>query len=370
MSFAELQPLYLNGRFLSQQLSGVQRFATEIAAELRRVRGDELTVLVPPETRSSMFPVKAVGRHTGHLWEQLDLPRGTRDGLLLNLGNTAPLLGRRQVVVIHDAGVYSTPEAYSRPLRMWYKQLQRRIVRSSVTVVTVSEFARSEIVRHLHADPESTVVVGEGSDHMERIVADRRVVETAGLVPGRFVLAVGNLAAHKNLIALRDLAVVLAGRGMTLVVAGGVPPRVFNQNGDSLLPQPCRYVGRVTDGELKGLFETAACFVFPSRYEGFGLPAVEAMACGCPVVAADIPALRETCADAAIYCDPASPSDIARQVCLVLDDPGLNARLRQSVRARARAWTWERAAHRLNSVLSLACDNGRATANPSLSTAH
>ncbi|MGD0107138.1 MAG: glycosyltransferase family 1 protein [Rhodopila sp.] len=342
--------LLVNGRFFSQPLSGVQRFATEITTALRRRYPDEVTVLVPRGARTGAPFVKIVGRRGGQVWEQFELPRHIASGMLINLGNTAPLLLSLQVVVIHDAGVFATPDAYSWQFRMWYKFAQRRFVHGGACVVTVSEFGRSELVRYLGARPETIGIVSEGADHMASIAADDSVI--ARLPPGRFVLTVGNLAAHKNLSSLSELAGRLAGRGESLVVTGSLPAGAYQRVGPEALPQPACYVGRVTDGQLKALYENAACLVFPSHYEGFGLPAVEAMACGCPVVASRIPSLQETCGEAAVYIDPNSPADIAARVCQVLDDTSLQAAMRENAKTRAGTFTWDRAARQLGDIVA------------------
>jgi glycosyltransferase involved in cell wall biosynthesis len=345
-----LQRLYINGRFTAQNLSGVQRFATELTLALQQLQGDSVQLLAPPPQPD--FPGAMVaGRRRGQLWEQFDLPSAARDGLLINLGNTAPLLSRRQVIVIHDAGVFSTPEAYSWKFKLWYKFMQGMVVRSGTPVITVSEFSRAEIIRHLRAAPSQVAVIPEGSDHMGKITADNGILATHGLKHRGFVLVVGTLAAHKNLRSLGLLAQYLARRGVPLVIAGGMGGDAFRNN-TAGLPQPARFTGRVTDEQLKALYQAAACFVFPSHYEGFGLPAVEAMASGCPVVAADIPALRETCGDAASYCDPGSPEDIARQVMLLLDDNSLHAQRCAAGLAHTQNMTWRRAAESLLNILS------------------
>lgn len=344
-------PTYLNGRFLMQPQSGVQRFAVEIIAALARIwpAGSlpHPTLLLPagPEIASPL-PVRRVGRRQGVAWEQLELPRHVADGVLVNLGNTGPLRVRRQVVVIHDAGVFGSPDAYSWRFRAWYKLLQRGLVRRGARIATVSEFSRTEILRHLGTPPLPPQVLPEGADHMRRIAADTSVLRQHGLQPGRFVLAVGNLAVHKNLAALGETARALDGRGLPLVITGGLDAAVFSAR-RTPLPQPAKYVGRVSDEELRGLYDAAACFVFPSLYEGYGLPVIEAMACGCPVVASSIPALREVCRDAALFCDPLAPEDIARQVCRVLDEPDLSRTLRQNADRLVEGLTWDVAANAL-----------------------
>lgn len=347
-----LYPLYINGRFVTQSLSGVQRFATELSRALLALEGAGARMVVPVAGAQLWPGARETGRLHGQAWEQWELPRQARDGVLLNLGNTAPLLAHRQVLVIHDAGVYSTPEAYSWKFRSWYKTIQAAVIRRGVPIVTVSEFSRTEIIRHLPVQVGQVNTMPEGADHVQRIVPDPATLDQFGLERGRYVLAVGNLAAHKNLPALALLAERLCFQGMRLVVAGNVLGGAFSAAGAQQLPAAAYYIGRVTDSQLKALYEAACCFVFPSRYEGFGLPAVEAMASGCPVVAADIPALHETCGEAALYCDPAWPDDIAAQVLLVCNDTALQSRLRAAGRQRVASMTWQRAALALQDIVS------------------
>jgi glycosyltransferase involved in cell wall biosynthesis len=343
----------VNGRFLTQPLSGVQRFAFEITGALQRMEPTlRPFILVPPtlDQTASPLPIVKVGHRRGVAWEQLDLPTHTLDGILVNLGNTAPLRLRRQIIVIHDAAVYSLPKAYSWAFRRWYSVMQKLLVWNGVQVVTVSPFSREELSHYLHVTEESIGLISEGADHMERIIPDNSILLRNDLEPGRFVLAVGNLAPHKNLAALNLTARVLAERQMPLVVVGG-QLAIFAQESTGV-PHPAKYLGRVSDEELRALYGAAACFVYPTLYEGFGLPVVEAMMCGCPVVTSQIPVLRETCGDAALFCDPSSPDDIAQQVGHVLDKPNLSSTLIHAGKRRARLFTWDRAAQSLSDIIT------------------
>jgi len=356
-------PLYINGRFAAQKLSGVQRFAIEMTDALVRAYGDRVHVLLPPDATLEIAGGYVVGRRTGQVWEQLELPRYVGKGILINLGNTGPILARRQVVVIHDAGVFSTPEVYSRKFRLWYKALQYLLVKRAARIVTVSEFSRRELVAHLPVRVTDVAVIPEGADHMLRLTADAAVLREYNLRRGQFVLAVGTLAAHKNLSSLGQLADRLAERGMVLAISGAIGAAAFRSSGVAQLPASALYLGRVSDEALKALYGNAACYVLPSHYEGFGLPAMEAMACGCAVVVADIPALRETCGDAAVYFDPSSPQDIAETVLALIGMPDRLSGLRARALEHGRSLTWSKAALALFNIIDSGADNN--TANES-----
>jgi glycosyltransferase involved in cell wall biosynthesis len=346
------QTVTINGRFLTQKFSGVQRFASEVTLALQSLRPTDLRLLVPRgEVAAPIAGSIATGRLSGQGWEQLELPRHA-GGLLVNLGNTAPLLSRRQIIVIHDAGVFSTPESYPWQLRLWYKAMQKALVLRRTAVVTVSQFARQEIIRNLQARPQDVMVVSEGADHIGRIVGDAKILHANGLGEGGFVLAVGNLAAHKNLTALGALAQSLAQSGVKLVITGGFGGKAFREMPAITLPEPALYIGRVSDAELKALYGAAACFVFPSRYEGFGLPVAEAMLCGCPVVASGIPVLREIFPQGALFCDPLSPRDIAAKVMQVIGDQKLQSDLGEAGKALAETMTWQRSGNEMNAIIS------------------
>ncbi|MCH4090401.1 glycosyltransferase family 4 protein [Acetobacter sp.] len=353
MKMPDTVKIAINGRYLSQPQSGVQRFAGELTraiAGLGWQPGRE-PVLLAPRTKLRLPPeelgvrVAPCGRLRGQAWEQFDLPRASRGRFLINPGNTAPVSGRHQLVVLHDAAVFAQPEGYSWKFRLWYRILQTVLCHTKTRIVTVSDFSRRELSKYLKISPERIEVIPEGCEHIARVTPDTSILQRHDLVGRPFVLAVGNLARHKNLGALTVLSRDLKQRGVPLVISGGIDKSVFS--GQVELPQSALYVGRVTDEELHALYAAASCFVFPSLYEGFGLPAIEAMACHCPVVAADIPALREVCGDAALYVDPRNPQEISRGVCSLLGDLELAASLRDRGDARARYFTWERAARML-----------------------
>jgi len=342
-----MTPLAINGRYLTQGMTGVQRFAAEIVAAADRGAWPAARLLHPRGAREAglaRFRAEAVGSRRGQAWEQIDLPRALHGAFLLNLGNTAPLVvGPRQAVVIHDAGAFDTPESYSLAFRSWYRLLQRWLARSGARILTVSAFSRARIAAALGIDPAAIGIVPGSGEHILRIHGDDTVLARHGLSPRRYALVVGNPAAHKNLAALTAAAEMLDARGLTLAVVGAADPVVF-RGGGGVVVEAARLLGRVPDAGLRALYENALCLLFPSRYEGFGLPPLEAMSCGCPVIAAHAGAVPEVCGDAALWFDPDAPTSLAQALERLLDEPGLRDGLVAAGRARAARFTWDGAA--------------------------
>ena len=356
-----MRPIAINGRFVTQSMTGVQRFAGEVTQALDAMASSGQIapaprLLVPRGASVPAFRairVEEVGRRGGQAWEQLDLPAAVgRDSVLLNLGNTAPLRpGLRQAVVIHDAGAFDTPDSYSFAFRSWYRLLHRALPRLGAQIVTVSQFSRGRLALRLGIDAARIGVVPEGGEHILREAADAAVLAQHGLEPRRYALVVGTGAAHKGLDALRGAATLLGARGMVLAVAGGADPNVFRSRfdgtGDAVRP-----LGRQSDAALRALYESAFCLLFPSRYEGFGIPPLEAMWCGCPVIASRAGAVPEVCADAALWFDLAVPEDLSVQLARVLDEAGLRDAMIARGTQRAADYSWAHAARALVRLLA------------------
>lgn len=354
--------VFINGRFLCQSTTGVQRYAIEAVLALDGLLDGgsvdpsrlTFTVLAPRDATQSLalkhIEFQKVGRFRGHLWEQLELPAYARSGILLNLGNAAPIVTRSQIVTIHDASVFAMPKAYSFAFRNWYKMLLWGLGRRAVKVMTDSGFSREELIRYCRMPASKIHVNYLGGEHIAKVAADYAVLERNGIRNGTFVLAVGSFGKRKNLQAIIDAVGYMGDRDCECVVVGARNERVF---GGSQVGRGRRvkYLGYVTDAELRALYGSAACLVYPSFYEGFGLPPVEAMACGCPVIAARTGSLPEVCGSAALYCDPHDPKDIAARIEKVLGDPVVRADLCEKGRRRVQELTWRGCAQGIIAVV-------------------
>jgi glycosyltransferase involved in cell wall biosynthesis len=293
--------------------------------------------------------VRNIGMLTGQLWEQIELPLRCRGKLLFTPCGGAPLLHDCHVVTIPDAAVFATPEAYSRPYRTWYRWLNTRMGRAARKVITVSEFSKSELVRWCGIEPSKILVTHEGSDHLARLKPDRSIQNMHGLRNYTYVLAVSSRNPNKNFQGIIRAINFPGSISFPIVIAGSINTKVFS--GSEAIPGSVFQVGNVSDPQLRALYEDAGCFVFPSFYEGFGLPPLEAMACGCPVICADISVLRETCGDAAVFCNPADPTSIGQRITAMMNNVDLRQTLIERGRLNAQGFHWAETARKTWEIL-------------------
>jgi glycosyltransferase involved in cell wall biosynthesis len=350
--------LCINGKFFCQRITGTQRYARELLRQFDCLLATEdyrhlaIEVLVPKSMPSSAPPmpsyanlrVQAIGRMSGTYWEQVELPYYCRGEVLLTLSGGAPVLHPRNVVALHDAAVAAAPAGYSLPYRLWHKNICQRMARTAEHIFTNSNFSKSEIMKWYGADPKKISVIPLGGDHASHSTADPSALQRFGL-SGKYVLAVSSHNPNKNFQRIVR-AVSYLNYAAQLVIAGGHDSRIY-RNGLQL-PAGVRVLGYVSDAELKSLYENAACFVFASLYEGFGLPPLEAMSCGCPVVLSHAASLPEIFEGVACFCDPYSPEDIARAIQRTLESPPLPS---NELKAFANRFSWERCARETLDVL-------------------
>ena len=293
--------LYINGRFLTQPLTGVNRFAYEITKALYNL-GYKFTIICPrhcirEEYDVAEFNIIYYGIGNSHVWELVSLPFfffNKKDDMLVSFSGLGPLFVKNKITTIHDLAHRENPKWYSFPYRLFYQIFEPLVAKSAQKVITVSEFSKKEILKYYKSiNPDKIHIIYNACNDDWEISRKRNLTSD-------YVLCVSSIDPRKNfpilLDAFREIPEV------KLKIAGGKNAVFSNNNLE--VPSNAEFLGRVSDEELAELYQNAIAFIYPTLYEGFGLPPIEAAHFGCPAIISNIPVLREVCGDTAIYFNP------------------------------------------------------------------
>jgi glycosyltransferase involved in cell wall biosynthesis len=300
-----------------------------------------------------------------HLRLSVEVTRRPPDVLFVPSHVLPVLHPRRSVATVHDLGYRHFPEAHKRLARMYLELGTRFNVRSSAHVLADSRATRDDLIRFTGVAADKVTVVHLGRDESLAPVEDpqrlaavqqRLGIRQQGQPAAPYVLYIGTLQPRKNLARLvdafalvrqqrPDLLLVLAGR------RGWLADAILQRVAALGLQDAVCFPGFVADEDLPALLSGAVCFAFPSLYEGFGLPVLEAQACGAPVLAANSSSLPEVAGDGALLVDPLDTAAIAAGLLRLVEDETLRAELRSAGFANVQRFSWQRCAEQTLSVL-------------------
>ncbi|WP_408069593.1 glycosyltransferase family 4 protein [Butyrivibrio sp. JL13D10] len=333
MGFCKGHPLIINGRIFTQKITGVQRYGIEIVRQIDRlVEPGEVILAIPQraltcDVEFSNIETVVVGKRRGNLWTQTDLPLFAyrQKGTILSLAGIAPIL-KPDFVTAHDISFIRYPRSYKKMFRWMYRIGYRLTLQRARRIITVSEFSRNELMDYYRLKEDRFIIAGNAADHLLRYEKDRNLDAEKSVLNAfnihkdeKYYLTVGSSNIHKN----QDFIMKLAARypDRKFVIAGGSSAGSFNNKKDAhcvskknaVMATNSRtnliFTGYVTDNELSNLYKNAYAFIFPSLYEGFGIPPLEAIYMGVRHIAlADIPALKEIYPVGCYFFDPGDVS--------------------------------------------------------------
>lgn len=319
-------------------------FDDSVVQEIRRTSLTNLGVVNPKAT--------SIRRH----WWAVGLPlylRQTSFDLFHGTNYEVPLWNRqRNVLTIHDLSILLHPDHHERDLVRRARRRLPLMIRSAAMIIAVSESMKREICDHLGIRPERIAVTPEAPRRAFRRMPLEQTVETRRRlgIEDDFILFVGTVEPRKNLLTLvRALDEILRNTSLRpqLVIAGGkgwLMDELFSFIESAGISERVRFIGYTSDDDLRALYSSCRISVYPSLYEGFGLPPLEAMACGAPVITSRIPAIVETVGSAAILIDPADVTGLARSITQLWNDERQRDQLSLAGLQRAAEFTWERTA--------------------------
>ncbi len=348
--------IYINGRFLCNKIDGISRFSLELCKQLKQF-GVNFTIVIPKWLdfeNKERFKIVSYGNLKSHLWEQLDLRiflKMKGDPLLINFSGLGPLFYSNQIITIHDLSFYENKKWFSRSYTFFYSVATPILAKNALKILTVSEFSRREILKYLKIDNEKIEVIYNAvTDNFKSVDSYTSSSESIKKVIGhKYLLAVSSIDPRKNLQNLIDSFVELKLQDYKLVLVGKSSSH-FNiklkVDSESII-----FTGFITDNDLSVLYRNCDFFVYPSLYEGFGIPPLEAMSCGCAVLTSAIPSIVEICGDAALYINPLNKESIKEGILKMISDDTLKKEFQARGIIRAEKYNWNDSGSKLYQLI-------------------
>lgn len=351
------ETIYINGRFLCNKMDGISRFSLEICKQLKSL-GLDFKVIIPKWAEyenTECFEIVRFGNLKSHFWEQIDLLRflnSKGSPLLLNLSGLGPLFYKNQIITIHDLSFYANKKWFSKAYTLFYSIATPILARNAKKILTVSNFSKSEIIKYLKIEALKIEVVynAVATDLNKEHKNYQASSAVDSILNSKYILAVSSIDPRKNLQRLIDAFLVLKLEDYKLVLVGKTSSH-FNvklkSNSENII-----FTGFVSDLELSLLYKNCDFFIYPSLYEGFGIPPLEAMCNGCAVMVSDIPSLREVCLDAAIYINPFETESIKRGMLRMIEDLNLKRELKEKGSLRCDFFKWEDSGEKVYNIIN------------------
>jgi glycosyltransferase involved in cell wall biosynthesis len=319
--------IIVNGRFLSRRVTGVERYVREMLYCM----GERLPIIQAKKwTRLTSSPI----------WEQFYLPTEVRsDEILWSPANTGPIFIKNQILTLHDISPLEHPEWFSSSFTLWYRLIIPQLVKIVRHIIVPSVYVRSKIIKRFSL-PNSKVSCIPGGVDLCKFHPEANRIRN---LPANYILFVGSVQPRKNLHRLLEAWKQITPNhpALFLLIAGGTNNNFRTPTFDGRLER-VHFLGYAPDEDLPGLYAGASLFVLPSLEEGFGLPILEAMACGTPVIASRAGALPEVLGDAGVLFDPKQPSSLAETLKICLREQNLRQSMVEKGLARAESFTWEK----------------------------
>lgn len=332
----------MDGRFLVSRSTGVDRYAYEILKELDRLCADlDIALLVPAgvDTLPQYQNIRVIQSHFSRFWTQgvFAVHARIRRAVPVNLCNEVSVLAPRGIVALHDVCYAEDNDFFPEDERNWFLEIYGRIKRHTRKIITVSAFSKQRLTALLDIAPERITVIGNGWQHFETVPVCEAVFERfPQIIRGQYYFTMSSANRNKNV----DWVIENAKRFPKnhYVIGGKGLDRVF----DFSHMENVIYVGFLKDEEAKALMKYCRAFVFPSFYEGFGIPPLEAASAGAPVVVSRAASLPEIFGESAYYIDP---YDAGTDLDVLLNEP---VKPLQPVLSR---YSWEKSAVQLYRLL-------------------
>ncbi|WP_281615410.1 glycosyltransferase family 1 protein [Flammeovirga sp. SubArs3] len=329
--------IQVNTRNLLSHKTGVQRYTEEI---IKNFPKDQYDIIFP--SRNNAHGIR------GHIWEQLYLPFLLKNDILWSPSNSGPIQTKGpHIVTIHDVVPMDHPEWLNYKFARWYQFMLPKLAKSVDHIITISNFSKERIIQTLKVPDKKISVIPNGVDHS---LFNTNSIHQENVIPfKRYIITLGSLEPRKNLLRLfkawKDIKNSIDDDIHLVVVGKKGLSRVFsseNYDFENLQQERIYFTGHLTDSDLVSALRNAIAFTYLSEYEGFGLPPLEAMACGVPVITSNTTAFPEVVKDSAITISPYDINDISKSIKTIIENDKLRKKLSIKGISQAGHFNWKK----------------------------
>ena len=345
----------VNARFLTQRLSGVQRFAMELALRLKEHYGNNIQFVSPHDITDDdgfkRLEALVIGERLGYMWEQIDLPRYLKtigNPILINLCNMAPIFYSNKIVALHDVAYKAYSRAYSPKMKIAYNVLVPQILKYSKHVITVSDFSKQEIQKYYNVAKEKITVI------YNAVGSNFHYIKDKDLSSSNYLLTVSSIGENKNFITSLKVYAEASKRINDLkfyVIGNTLKEAKYTKYKDYADNPNIYFLGSISDNELIKFYSNALAFIYPSIYEGFGIPPLEAQSCGCPVIASNSGPLPEILSSSALIFDPSDVDSMTNAVVQLYEDMSFRRQTIEIGQTNPKRFSWEKSAERMTDII-------------------
>lgn len=333
----------INAKYKKQNITGVQRVAIELVKRFDQSSFNK----IEPSTPFS-------GKLMGFFWEQFLLPivfKSKNGKVLVSLCNTGPLAIKNQVVFLHDVAFFKNPEWFSKFFSLYYSFLIPKLSKRCAAIITCSNFSKTEIIKHIDIDEDKVFVVPNAISSSLISAKKTSDVFTKFNIKGKYILSVGSIDPRKNLKLLIECWNEYYQDSEYELLLIGAQNNIFNSSLPTEIAGNIRWLGYVTDNDLAALYQDADFFVYPSLYEGFGLPPIESMYFGCPVICSDAASLPEVVGEAALMFESNNKLDLKGKLDIFIDSHEQRELYKKRGKDHVNKYSWKNSAKQVQAVI-------------------
>lgn len=347
-----MKKILINGKvFNRKNITGLQRYISEILKEMDNFVEENMVEILVPKKYYNLPKFKNIKvKETIHiqeiLWEQIILPIYAiiHKRTIVNMTNSSPIL-KPDILVIHDIVAIKQKKFFRKAKAIYYRYLFALTIKRAKQLITVSEFSKNEIAQYYHIDKEKIEVIYNGWQHIKETNEEIEILEKIkNLTNGKkYFFSLGTLTKHKNLKWVINAA--KNNPQYTFLISGFKNSQKIYKELGIESTENVKYLGYLTDEEMKTVIKNAEALIFPSYYEGFGIPPLEAITLGTKAIVSDIPVLKEIYGNAVYYIDPDNPN-------IDLDKLMEKEIKKEEIKRVLKKYSWKKSAEKLLKIIN------------------